>query len=905
MAICRLPRTSTISPTSTACSAPPSASGWGRWSRCSSSRRSCTRTRRCCRSASSSAWRSPVPRCTRPRCCFWMSPPAASIPSCDASSGTTSTRSPPRGWRSWSPRTSWRKRSIAIASASSGVAARSPKARPMSSRRARAARRVPSRRSRTRLSRSSKARRHERHAHPHARLVAATRRHHDQGGQAGHARPVQLDHRGGAAAHLPVPVRLRRFPRHHGRQDRHGARGRRPRRARPGRRAHQLQMVPGRSSHGPALRRAAAAGPERQGSGHHPRRVRHASQRAGHDRPGAGAGRRRGTQHRQLRARLPGRDLERLSGGAHPRAGPRPGRSGQPRGALLVQRQRGEPLVPDPRLDDGDHDAARDAAHLTGDCARVRAWHAGSAVRDAPDARPDPDRQDPAVFPAGDGVDGGVRADGAAAVPAAAARLVPGTRSGVGGVPGAGTGAGPVDIGDHENADGRGAARAHDRLPAGDDAVGVSVRYPLHAAVAAGDHAGDPGALHERVAADGIPRRRSVVGADSQHAVHARRRSAVLRPHLAAPAQAAGLRSQADAAAAAGHRSQGIDHHAARPARAHGADHPAHYPAVHLFVRRHHGGEEHRARGRGPRPRTVRRRGTAAPRRLAQLYPAAALRQRRIRPRRTRARAGHRDPGAAERVFRRPRRRPASAQLLLDGRRSNAAQITAQYVSTIMAAGAAPPANAEVVIDNWFNPNLDYRWFMLPNLVGMLSLGVALMITALSVARERELGTFDQTLVSPATPVEIALGKLLPPLLVASVQATLYLLIVTLLYGVPFRGNLLVFYAAVLTFAEACAGVGLFISSLVHTQQQAFLGAFAVLLPFALLSGFATPVENMPWWLQFVTTINPLAHMLRLMQGLFLKGASVASLTPDLVKLLEIALCTTAAAVLLFRRKAA
>jgi ABC-2 type transport system permease protein len=262
--------------------------------------------------------------------------------------------------------------------------------------------------------------------------------------------------------------------------------------------------------------------------------------------------------------------------------------------------------------------------------------------------------------------------------------------------------------------------------------------------------------------------------------------------------------------------------------------------------------------------------------------------------------------------------RPANVQLLLDGRRSNAAQITAQYVNNIVAGeggglsgvssaagGPAAMPNAEVVIDNWFNPNLDYKWFMLPNLVGTLSLGVALMITALSVARERELGTFDQTLVSPATPFEIALGKLLPPLLVATVQATLYLLIVTLIYGVPFRGNLLVFYTAVLTFAEACAGVGLFISSLVHTQQQAFLGAFAVLLPFALLSGFATPVENMPWWLQFLTTINPLAHMLRLMQGLFLKGASVASLAPDLVKLIEIALCTTGAAVLLFRRKAA
>jgi ABC-2 type transport system permease protein len=269
--------------------------------------------------------------------------------------------------------------------------------------------------------------------------------------------------------------------------------------------------------------------------------------------------------------------------------------------------------------------------------------------------------------------------------------------------------------------------------------------------------------------------------------------------------------------------------------------------------------------------------------------------------------------------------RPAKMQLLLDGRRSNAAQITAQYVDAIVtgagtqlsgappdASGsvpgvpaAAPVPNADIVIDNWFNPNLDYKWYMLPNLVGMLSLGVALMITALSVARERELGTFDQTLVSPATPVEIALGKLLPPLLVAVVQATLYLLIVTLLFGVPFRGNLLVFYAAVLTFAEACAGVGLFISSLVRTQQQAFLGAFAVLLPFALLSGFATPVENMPGWLQFITAVNPLAHMLRLMQGLFLKGASVASLTPDLLKLVEIALCTTVAAVLLFRRRAA
>ena len=258
--------------------------------------------------------------------------------------------------------------------------------------------------------------------------------------------------------------------------------------------------------------------------------------------------------------------------------------------------------------------------------------------------------------------------------------------------------------------------------------------------------------------------------------------------------------------------------------------------------------------------------------------------------------------------------RPTSAQLLLDGRRSNAAGITTQYVSGIVQQAGIDLANGEhpsmvaarpdVVINNWFNPNLDYKWFILPNLVGNLSLGVALMLTALSVSRERELGTFDQTLVSPATPFEIALGKLLPPLLVAFVQTSLYLVLVTQLYGVPFRGSILLFYASVLTFAAACAGIGLFISSIAQTQQQAFLGAFAVLLPFALLSGFATPVENMPFWLQFVTGINPLAHMLRLMQGLFLKDASALSLVHLLGKLGLIALVTVTSSIFLFQRRA-
>jgi ABC-2 type transport system permease protein len=129
-------------------------------------------------------------------------------------------------------------------------------------------------------------------------------------------------------------------------------------------------------------------------------------------------------------------------------------------------------------------------------------------------------------------------------------------------------------------------------------------------------------------------------------------------------------------------------------------------------------------------------------------------------------------------------------------------------------------------------------------------------------------------------------------------------LLVTQLYGVPFRGSIPLFYASVITFAAACAGIGLFISSIAQTQQQAFLGAFAVLLPFALLSGFATPVENMPFWLQFITGINPLAHMLRLMQGLFLKDASALSLVHLLGKLGLIALVTVTSSIFLFQRRA-
>ena len=201
---------------------------------------------------------------------------------------------------------------------------------------------------------------------------------------------------------------------------------------------------------------------------------------------------------------------------------------------------------------------------------------------------------------------------------------------------------------------------------------------------------------------------------------------------------------------------------------------------------------------------------------------------------------------------------PTQLQVILDGRRSNAAQIAAYYLETIIRSiGEATPMgqaslaassgvpHLNVRVRCWFNPNLEFQWFFLPNLIGMLSFMLGLVVTGLSVAREREVGTFDQLLVSPASPTEIALAKLVPGCLVGLVHGTIFLLISVFGFGVPFTGSLVLLYVAMLVFAMASGGVGLMVSSLSATQQQAFLGAFTVGVPCILISGAVTPVINM------------------------------------------------------------
>ncbi len=250
--------------------------------------------------------------------------------------------------------------------------------------------------------------------------------------------------------------------------------------------------------------------------------------------------------------------------------------------------------------------------------------------------------------------------------------------------------------------------------------------------------------------------------------------------------------------------------------------------------------------------------------------------------------------------------RGASVQLILDGRRSNTAQIAAGYLSGIIAeynqslSAATVPTLATRV---WFNPNLDSLWVVVPGLVGILTQVVALVVTGLSVARERELGTLEQLLVTPLTPWEILVGKTVPGLMIGLAEGSIIIAASQIWFHVPFSGSVLLLYAALAVFLLCTIGVGLFISALSSTQQQAIMGAFFFMVPTMILSGFATPVENMPQWLQTATMVNPVRHILVVLWGVFLKGLPAAQVWQSVWPMLAVALPTLAGAAWLFRRR--
>ncbi|HVI49679.1 MAG TPA: ABC transporter permease [Candidatus Sulfotelmatobacter sp.] len=250
----------------------------------------------------------------------------------------------------------------------------------------------------------------------------------------------------------------------------------------------------------------------------------------------------------------------------------------------------------------------------------------------------------------------------------------------------------------------------------------------------------------------------------------------------------------------------------------------------------------------------------------------------------------------------------AELDLMLDGRKSNAAQILEGYVTTIaqqyaldLAGGRA--SGAAVAPRAFFNPNLESAWNTVPALTAILTMIMGLVVTGLSVARERELGTFEQLLVSPARPIEIIVGKTVPGMVIGLAEGSVIVAFAHFVFAVPLTGSVPLLYLGMAVYLASVIGVGLFISSLVATQQQAMLGAFTFVAPAILLSGFATPIANMPDWLQTVTLGNPARYFLVIIKGVFLKDMPAAEVLGQIGPMALIALITLSAASWLFRHR--
>jgi ABC-2 type transport system permease protein len=241
--------------------------------------------------------------------------------------------------------------------------------------------------------------------------------------------------------------------------------------------------------------------------------------------------------------------------------------------------------------------------------------------------------------------------------------------------------------------------------------------------------------------------------------------------------------------------------------------------------------------------------------------------------------------------------RSPAVQLLADGTNSNTAtvaqgyamQIARAYGARVAASVGIERAAVELRTRAWFNPSLESRVYNVPAVVGVIVLMMCLMLTALGIVREREVGTLEQLLVSPLSPGELILGKTIPVAGIALLQLTLVTAVALLWFGIPITGDVPTLLVAAALFILSGLSVGLWISTISSTQQEAFLTMYVFLLPAIILSGFLYPVYTMPRFFQLLTLGNPLRHFLDVVRAVFLKGAGPADVWPSLAVLLVMA----------------
>lgn len=254
------------------------------------------------------------------------------------------------------------------------------------------------------------------------------------------------------------------------------------------------------------------------------------------------------------------------------------------------------------------------------------------------------------------------------------------------------------------------------------------------------------------------------------------------------------------------------------------------------------------------------------------------------------------NPGFAENLR---KGQTAPVQVIVDGTNSNTALIAVGYVNQIASTFAHDYQTDRIERTNpqlialmpqvqleqrpWYNEDLKSRWFFVPGVIGSLTLVLVTTLTAFAVVREREIGTLEQIMVTPIRPSEFILGKTLPFFLIGLFDVSLIALVGTLWFQVPFRGHILVLFAGAVLFLLCMLGVGLLISTVSSTQQQAMVTSFFFIMPAITFSGFGFPISTMPVWLQNLTYMDPLRYFLVVLRGTYLKGIGLDMLWPQMV----------------------
>jgi ABC-2 type transport system permease protein len=252
-------------------------------------------------------------------------------------------------------------------------------------------------------------------------------------------------------------------------------------------------------------------------------------------------------------------------------------------------------------------------------------------------------------------------------------------------------------------------------------------------------------------------------------------------------------------------------------------------------------------------------------------------------------------PGFAENLR---KGQTANVQVILDGTDSNTALVALGYIGsvtqrfsrqymedrlmrTMPQIGRIPSVN--LVERPWFNPDLDSTWFFVPGTIGALTLTLVMVMTAFAIVREREIGTLEQIMVTPVSPAELIAGKTVPYMMIALVQLTIVALLAVFWFRVPFQGSVMVLMLGSVLFIFSVLAIGLLISTVSATQQQAMVTAFFFIMPAITLSGFSFPISSMPVFLQWATYIDPLRYYEVVLRDCFLKGNGMAVLWPQMV----------------------